>query len=129
MPSTFAEVETKRRGARTYDEFKDITNYQENVGVKISGNDYEKLVHKTFNNVKTVSKTDYHKLFDAQYMQKAANNNEVFSVHFKGHVDNVRSLQVFTRAPYLNKLTFRQSRYNFTSMGSKYSILNIFWFF
>ena len=129
MPTTFTEIETIRGGTRTYNNFKNITNYKENVGVSISGTNYDILVHNTFKNVQTLSRTYYSKLFDAQYMQIAANNNEVLSVHFKGHVDNVRSLKVFTRAPYLNKLTFRQRSFNFTSLGSNYPILNIFRFF
>ncbi len=31
-----------------------------------------------------------------------------------GHLDNVRKLKVFTKDPKLNKLTFRQRRYNST---------------
>ncbi len=129
VPTTFAEIEAKRGGSRTYDDFKGISNYQENVGVATTQKGYETLVNKTFSNAQTLSRTDYHNLFDANYMQNAANNNEVFSVHFRGHADNVRSLRVFTRAPYKNTLTFRQGSYNFTSSGQGVVIWNIFRFF
>jgi len=52
-------------------------------------------------------------------MESSANNKDVFSFLFKDHADNVRSLQVFTRNPLLNTLTFRQRSYNF-SFGSGY---------
>lgn len=129
VPTTFAEAEAIIGGARTYDDFKKITSYQDNVGVSISGTDYEKLVNNTFNNVQTLSRTDYHNLFDAQYMRNSANSNEMFSVHFKGHADNVRGLQVFTRDPSKNKLIFRQGSYNFTSSGKGVTVWNIFRFF
>jgi len=129
VPTTFFEIETKRKGLRTYDNFKNISNYQQNVGVSTTQIGYETLVNKTFNNTQTLSRSDYHNLFDANYMQNAANNNEVFSVHFRGHADNVRGLQVFTRSPNLNKLTFRQGSYNFTSSGNDVEVWNIFRFF
>jgi len=129
MPTTFLEIESKRGGIRTYDNFIKITGYQENVGVKIEIGEYEELIKSTFNNVQTLSRNDYYKLFDTKFMQAAADNGQVFSVYFKGHVDNVRSLQVYTRAPYKNKLTFRQSKYNFTLSGKGVTVLNVFWFY
>ncbi len=106
MPTTFAEIERSRGDSRTYGQFKKLTSSQDNVGVSIRIDDYDKLVHNTFNNVETLSKSNCRKLFDVKYIQNAANNNEVFSVRFKGHVDNVRSLKVFIRAPHKNTLTF-----------------------
>ncbi len=129
VPTTFAEIETKRGGSRTYNNFKNSTNYQENVGVSISGTDYERLVNRTFDNTIKLSRRDYINLFDAQHMQTVANHNEIISIHFEGHADNIKGLQVFTHATYKNKLIFRQSRYNFTSRGSSYPIINAFWFF
>ena len=128
VPTTFAEIEAKRGGTRTYENFIDITNYEENVGVSVTKNDYENLVYNTFDNVETVPQKDYYKLFDPEYMQNAANNNEIFSVQFKGHTDNVRSLKVFIDAPELNTLTFRETRYNLTRSGNGVIILNIFRF-
>lgn len=106
--------------------FKKTKQYAKKI---ISGIDYEKLVHATFSDVQTFSKKEYHYLFNAEYMQNAANKNEIFSVHFRGHADNVRRLQVFTRSPHLNKLVFRQGTYNFSSYGSRHPVLNIFRFF
>lgn len=126
VPTSFAEIETKRGGSRTYDNFKNSSNYQEDVGVSISRTNYEKLIHRTFSNTQTISNKDYHKLFDANYMRNAAANNEVFSVHFSGHADNIRSLKVFTGLPSKNTLTFRQSSYNFNRSGKGVSVMNIF---
>jgi len=132
VPTTFAEIERKRGGSRTYDDFKKSTNYQQDVGVTTTQKSYETLVNNTFNDVqKLATSRERLALFDPQYMQNAANNNEVFSVHFggKAHADNVRSLRVFINKPSFNTLTFRQSSYNFTISGKGVRVWNIFRFF
>ncbi|MCD2424454.1 FG-GAP-like repeat-containing protein [Niabella pedocola] len=133
VPTTFAEIETRRGDARTYENFKTLTKYQDDIGVSTSGVSYRKLVNGTFTDVSQLKPNEYGKLFDANYMRNAANNGEVFSVHFGGvttaHADNVRTLQVFYGNPTKNRLTFRQSSYNFTNSTKGLSILSIFRFF
>ena len=126
VPSTFAEIEAARRGTRTYEYFCDMTNYINGEGVVTSKEAYAQLLMQTFDNAEILETTEYGKLFTPQYMETAASNGKIFSVHFNGHADNVRALQVFDRKPNLNKLIFRQSRYNMTSKGNGIAIINIF---
>jgi len=99
--------------------------YARKLGIPQSPDLYEELMHETFDNVETIRHSQFAKLFDPNYMQNAASNNEVISVHFKGHADNVRSLKVFTREPSLNTLTFRESSFNF-SINDKLIVYNFF---
>lgn len=103
-----------------------MTNYINGEGVVTSKEAYAQLLMQTFDNAEILETTEYGKLFTPQYMETAASNGKIFSVHFNGHADNVRALQVFDRKPNLNKLIFRQSRYNMTSKGNGIAIMNIF---
>jgi RHS repeat-associated protein len=129
LPTSCAEIEAKRNGARSYEDFVGLSQYKEGVGVTTSGIDLENYLCSTFDNVETLSRIEYGNLFNPDYMRSAANNGEVFCVNFSNHIDNVRTLQVFKNAPHLNKITFRQGRYNMRNAGTRYPILNIFRFF
>lgn len=131
VPTSFAEIEARRSGSRTYMDFKTITNYQKEVGVEITGNEFRKLVNRTFNDVNEIANNRaINNLFDPNYMQKAANNGEAFLIHFKRHADVVRGLEVYTRAPRKNTLIFRQSKFNFSRTNPSIKpIFSIFQFF
>jgi RHS repeat-associated protein len=128
VPTTFAEIERKRGGSRTYENFKQNPDYVESVGFKTTQRRYERLMKRTFGNstVETLSEDQYALLFDANYMQNAASNGEIFSYHFNGHADNVRGLEVYLRAPMKNQLLFRQGSYNYRYGHNQNTILNIF---
>jgi hypothetical protein len=126
VPTTFAEIESKRGGTRTYEDFVTSSGYKDGTGVTISGDGYRELIEDTFNDTERFSKSKYIKPFDPVYMQDAANNREIFSYHFKGHADNVRGLEVYLRAPTKNRLLFRQSKYNYRYGHNQSTILNIF---
>jgi|GEM_PF-65692 len=127
VPTTDLETETMRGGSRSYNDFAKSSGYVEGEGAKFSQASYERYMKRIHNNVIIMCDTDYELLFDHGYMQNAANRGESFTVHFRGHVDKPRYLDVYLFAPEKNTLRFRQSRYNFTSgRGSKHPILNIF---
>jgi hypothetical protein len=133
VPTTFAEIETRRGGVRTYENFEqNLPTYNEQTGVGYKKNtglfstkdSYDKLVHNNFNNVQKLGSDHY--LFDPGYMQNAANRGEIFSYQFKGHADNVRGIKVFINAPEKNMLLFRQNSYNYRLGQNKLPLLNIF---
>ena len=126
VPTTFAEIETARGGSRTYEEFRIMSDYKDGIGVEISKDKYAELLLRTFDNSEILNTNEYGRLFVPQYMETAAAKGEIFSVHFNGHADNVRALRVFNGKPILNKLIFRHSRYNMTSIGNGVAIMNIF---
>jgi hypothetical protein len=129
-PTTGFEIETKRKGSRSYDDFVNNSGYVKDKGAVYSQSSYESYMHNTHTDIQTMSKKDYHRLFNAEYMQNAADNGEIFSFHFLGHVDNVRYLDVYINAPMKNTLIFRQSQYNFSTLSrSRKTILNIFHLF
>ena len=96
-------------------------------GVFLTFSDYEELIRSEFGNIETLSRRDYSRLFDPDFMRNAANNGEVFSFHFSGHADNVRKMQVFYNDPRRNKLIFREKSFNTTQVDrQRREIFNIF---
>jgi hypothetical protein len=133
VPTTFAEIERKRGGSRTYENFEQTLpvynektglGYKKGRGLYSTRNSYNELVHNNFNDVQNLGSDHY--LFDPNYMQNAANNGEVFSFRFKGHADNVRGLKVFINASDKNTLLFRRNNYNYRYGQNQSTILNIF---
>ena len=119
VPTTFAELEAALGGKRSYADFLISTKYIQDKGVEISLFDYQKSLQHAFGNkFEKLDSKDLWKLFDPKFMEQAAKNGQIFSCFFYTHADNVRSLRVFTRASYLNELTFRQSRYNTNCNGT-----------
>ena len=133
VPTVSSEIEIKRSGARSYEYFAEKSGYVEDLGAKFSKESYETYMYNMHNDMETFCRSDIPNLFNADYMQNAANNGEIFSVHFKGkvpHVDNARYLKVYINAPEKNTLTFKHGSYNFNRTNySKKGILNVFHLF
>ena len=63
------------------------------------------------------------------FMRAAASNGEIFTVHFRGHTDNIRGLKYYPGNLMRNKLKFRENSksYSRAKPPSKRSpVLNIF---
>ncbi|MDR0507888.1 MAG: FG-GAP-like repeat-containing protein [Dysgonamonadaceae bacterium] len=126
VPTTFAEIEIKKGGSLSYNDYVTRTDYKYGFGVSGSVEDYQNMVMSNFNG--EVLSNQY-LAFSPEYMKVAAANGNVISFDFGNHADNVRKMQVFSLAPSKNKLIFRNSNYNFSfPVGDKKipDILNIF---
>ena len=119
LPTTLSEIEQVRGGSRTYEFFlKELGNRYTPEGVATKVAEYEEMLNKYFMAVKIDGKL--YNIFDPNFMKGISNSNGVVSVYFGGelgHVDNVRKLKVFYNAPNLNKLIFRNPRYNINQMN------------
>jgi RHS repeat-associated protein len=126
VPTTFAEIEAKRGGSRTYEDFANNPNYSYGKGHIGTGSEYREYMKKNYP-YKLIR--DDKMLFDANYMSNVAQDGEIISIHFgpkNAHADNVRALQVFKLAPEKNRLIFRQGGYNFNQGNNRNNILSIF---
>ena len=128
-PTTFSEIEAKKGGSRSYQDFAKNANYSEGKGLIINRSDYRNLMNTTFGTVDILDGNAANQVFDPSFMRMASQNGEIISFHFSGprpHADNVRQLRVFLNAPMKNRLIFRQSGYNFSQYSGWNNIWSIF---
>jgi len=127
VPVKSLEIDRKRGLSSTLEYFEKASGYVIGKGSEFSNESYVEYMYSIHCDVEKMGHLEYGNLFDPTYMQNAAKKGEIFHIHYKGHVDNVRYLDVYTNAPHLNKIIVGQSNYNFlNSSYKKFTILNIF---
>lgn len=131
VPTTFAEIENRTGGSRTYSDFVTSTGHVVGEGNYESINSYRTRMRNTFTGYQQLQGTDAANVFDPTYMENASNTSDVISFHLRdgsgaAHADNVRRLEVFTRDPAKNRLIFRHTKFNLQQRDGWSNVLSIF---
>ena len=69
-PTTFSEIEAKKGGSRSYQDFAKNANYSEGKGLIINRSDYRNLMNTTFGTVDILDGNAANQVFDPSFMRK-----------------------------------------------------------
>jgi hypothetical protein len=119
VPTSFAEADDYFCGNTSYNEYKTITNYKEDVGVITSKTRYNRLVRKNFTG--SIYGDDPSVLNNPQVADDILNKRELIHINMpygRGgmrHADNLRSISYYHSGKVV--MNFRIGSYRLSSIG------------
>ena len=117
VPTTFVEADNYLGGNTSYEEFKTLTNYQDEVGTLVDKNGYENLLSKSFN--KSSINTDV--LSNPELVSQIKNSGGLISTNMPynliRHADNIRSISYYSNKIVLN---LRIGSYRLAGVNNKW---------
>ena len=122
VPTSFAEMNDYFGGNTTYEDYRAITNYQENVGVSRNRADYRELLSDNFNTSPYNNPSVLENLTTARDLQSSGyllHTNMPYSNGLR-HADNIRSISYYSNKVVLR---YRIGSYKLSSVN------NDWWFY
>jgi RHS repeat-associated protein len=117
VPTSYAEMNDYFGGSTSYEEYKTITSYQENVGVKTDRGGYERMLGRNF----TGDRYDALNLSDPQAARDIVNKGQLVHTNmpYSGirHVDNLRSIMYYSNKTVLH---YRIGSYRLSSVNGNW---------
>ncbi|MDR1055780.1 MAG: hypothetical protein LBL90_08165 [Prevotellaceae bacterium] len=122
VPTTFAEADDYFDGNTAYGEYKTITEYQEDAGVKITRALYQKLLYEQFD---AFIYNDPSALADPEVAREILNSGHLLHTHMPHnnglfHADNLRSIRYYSNKVILR---YRIGNYKLSAVDKNW------WFF
>jgi RHS repeat-associated protein len=118
VPTSYAEMNDYFGGNTSYDEYRRITDYQEDVGVVGRRSDYERMLGRNF----TGADYDAHNLADPQVARNIQNNGQIVHTNMPHsgirHADNLRSISYYHSGKVV--MRYRIGSYKLSSVNDNW---------
>ena len=117
VPTSYAEMNDYFGGNTSYDEYRRITGYKEDVGVVGSRPDYERMLERNF----TGDRYNASNLADPQVARNIQNNGQLIHTNMPHsgikHADNLRSISYYSNKTVLR---YRIGSYKLSSVNENW---------